>query len=130
MGRFTGWLKTFLPGQMGPDDSFVKLLADDQSWQAALEEERAFVYKHSPICHLSAVARRELNRFAETHSTIPIYVVDVLNNRSMSDRIENDLGILHESPQIILLSHGTPKWDESHWNIKADAMAFELARLH
>lgn len=129
MGNFTEWLGKFLGGPTGPDDSLVKPLVDDQTWQAALAEDRAFVYKHSPICVVSARARRELDRFVKTHSKIPIYVVDVLGNRDMSDRIEKDLGILHESPQIILLSHGTPQWNESHWNVKADAMASELSKL-
>ena len=129
MGSFTRWLGNLLWGPTMPDNFSMKPINDDQSWHEALAEDRALIFKHSPICHLSATAYRELGTFISTNATIPIYKVDVLNNRDMSDRVENEFGIIHESPQLILLSSGTAKWNESHWRIKADAIELALAEL-
>jgi bacillithiol system protein YtxJ len=129
MGSFTKWLGNLLWGPAMPENTTVKSIRDNRTWQEALGEKRAFVYKHSPICHLSSMAHREVIKFVTSNSQIPIYMVDVLSNRDMSDRIENDLGILHESPQMILLADGIPKWSDSHLSIKADAMTVELSKL-
>ena len=129
MRSFTKWHEDLWPGAPVPDDSSIKAITDDQSWQHALEEDVAFIYKHSPICNQSSMAHRELTRFASTNTRVPIYMVDVLGNRRMSNRIENELRITHESPQLILLASGIPQWNESHWAIKADAMTVELAKL-
>lgn len=129
MGSFTRWLGNLLWGPTMPDDISLKPINDDRSWQDALGEDRAFVYKHSPVCHLSAMAQREVAKFVSSNTQIPFYIVDVLGNRGISDQIENDLGIRHESPQIFLLSNGSLQWNESHWGIKADAMALELSKL-
>ncbi len=110
-------------------ESFINPVTDDESWQAALAEERAFVYKHSPICHLSAMAFRELQKFVQTDNETPIYMVDVLSNRAISNQIENELGVRHESPQIFLLSEGKTSWYDSHWGIKADTMLAQVSKL-
>jgi len=129
MGSFTKWLGKFLWGLTMPEDSPFKAITDNQSLQEALDETQSLIYKHSPICNLSSMAYRELTKFATTNTQVPVYIVDVLSNRGVSDQIENDLGIMHQSPQLILLSNGVPKWNDSHWSIKADTITVELAKL-
>lgn len=53
---------------------------------------------------------------------IPVYFVDVLAQRPLSQRIAVALGIRHESPQAIMLQAGTPVWHASHSEVTADAL--------
>ena len=92
----------------------------------ALEDELALIYKHSPYCGLSTSARLEVLFFAQGNPDVPIYEVDVIHQRPLSLRIEEDLGIEHESPQVILLRRGRPVFDASHRAVSAIALEREV----
>jgi bacillithiol system protein YtxJ len=89
----------------------------------ALAEPLALVYKHSPICPVSTRAAREIERFEREHPEVPVYRVDVVGDRAVSQAIAARLGVRHESPQAILLREGTPVWHESHGGVTATAVA-------
>lgn len=102
-------------------------LRDESDVDAALDSDLALLYKHSPLCGLSTMARREVERFARAHPGVPVFTVDVIHARALSMLIEERLGIRHESPQVILLRAGTPTFDASHWGVKLDAIERALA---
>ena len=58
---------------------------------------------------------------------VPVFLVDVLSQRPLSRRIAAELGIRHESPQVIVLRRGTAFWHASHYDVTADALAKEVA---
>lgn len=89
----------------------------DDNLAAMLAEPTAILYKHSPTCTVSMTAHGEIDRFVAAHDDVPIYLVDVLAQRSLSQQLEADLGILHESPQAILLRQGEPVWNDSHFRV-------------
>ncbi len=86
----------------------------------------AVLYKHSPACIISAGAMQEVRTFADDHPDIPVYVVDVLGQRSLSQQLERQLGIEHESPQVIVLKNGKPKWNRSGSRIRLDAIEYAV----
>ena len=96
---------------------------------SALTSEIALVYKHSPYCGLSTMARHEVHFFSEGNPDVPIYVVDVIHQRPLSQRIAALLEIEHESPQVILLRRGRPMFDASHRGVSAYAIEQELGRV-
>ena len=51
-----------------------------------------------------------------------MYLVDVLGQRPLSQRIAADLSIRHESPQVIVLQAGKPMWHASHYDVTADTL--------
>jgi bacillithiol system protein YtxJ len=59
-----------------------------------------------------------------------IWLVDVQRSQDLSREIERRTGIRHESPQVILLSHGRPRWSASHRHITASAIQHALRALH
>lgn len=85
------------------------------------------VYKHSPICGISAAALKEVQAFAESHPAVPVWRVDVVRQRALSQRIAVDLGVGHASPQVILLSRGLAVRSESHFRISRVAIAKDIA---
>jgi bacillithiol system protein YtxJ len=93
------------------------------AWQEELRRAPlALVYKHSPICGVSASARQEVTRFAEANPGVPVYGVDVLNERGLSRGLAEALGVRHASPQAILLRGGSPVWVASHLGVTAAAL--------
>ena len=96
-----------------------------QDFERLLEHSKTqpvLIFKHSTQCSISDQVYEELNQFLESAGEITCGVVLVIENRDLSDAIASELGIPHESPQVIVVRDGKPKWDASHWSITADAL--------
>jgi thioredoxin 1 len=90
-------------------------------------EPVAILYKHSPLCGLSAVAARQMAAFSAAHPEVPVYVVDVIRSRLVSRDVERQLEIRHESPQAFVLRRGEVTWHGSHTAITESALSGALA---
>ncbi|MCB0322860.1 MAG: DUF2847 family protein [Bdellovibrionales bacterium] len=79
-----------------------------------LNEQRlpsdCYVFKHSTRCPISAAAA---SRVRQAESSLPLYWVNVVEQRSLSNWIAAELQVRHESPQLILLRSGKV---EAVWN--------------
>ena len=102
-------------------------LKTDDEWERILAEDRAVVYKHSPICALSLRALPQISRFEKQWPDVPVYKVNVVRRRKLAGRIAEDLGVRHESPQVIVLNEGEPIWHASHFDVTAEVLAAALA---
>lgn len=101
----------------------------DFTWPNVLADAPLLViYKHSPTCGVSASARTEIAALGATVPEVPIYQVDVIHQRGLSGAIAADLGVGHESPQVILVCDGKAVWSTSHFRIKAASLVVEIAR--
>jgi bacillithiol system protein YtxJ len=104
-------------------------LASESDVATAMTAPLAVVYKHSPICPTSTLAYQEIRSLRRLHGDVPIYLVDVVNARSVSRYIAERLGVVHASPQAIILRAGVPAWHGSHFDLRADAMSRALELL-
>ncbi|MDQ3224305.1 MAG: thioredoxin family protein, partial [Gemmatimonadota bacterium] len=77
---------------------------------AALAEPLAVVYKHSPICPTSGIAYQELQSLGQLHRDVPVYLVDVVHSRPLSRYVAERVGVVHASPQAIILRAGVAVW--------------------
>jgi bacillithiol system protein YtxJ len=96
---------------------------------SALSEPLAIVYKHSPICPTSNIAYQEMRSLRQLHRDVPVYLVDVVHSRPLSRYIAERVGVVHASPQAIILRAGVPAWHGSHFDLRADAIARRLTAL-
>lgn len=94
-------------------------LATSADLKAALSEEWAVLYKHSNRCWVCALAARQVRRFAKSNPETPVYQVDVIEGREISDALSQSLGIPHQSPQAMVVNAGRVVWHDSHFGIKA-----------
>ncbi len=102
----------------------------DAPWHEQVGElPLTILYKHSPTCELSGMAMHEVKQFSAEHGEVPIFMVDVLSQRSLSNHIEAHLQIRHESPQAIILQHGRPVWNASHRRVNSAGLANALTQL-
>jgi bacillithiol system protein YtxJ len=72
------------------------------------------VYKHSTTCSISAAAAKEV-RAMETE--LPIYWINVREQRDLSDWVAETFDVTHESPQLILIRDGKPEKVWSHYEV-------------
>ena len=102
------------------DDHFVRI-TDTKSFEELTnrsKERPMVIFKHSLTCPVSAAAYQQMERFDGE-----VALVEVQKARSLSTEIENQLGVAHESPQVIVLSKGQVAWNASHFKITAEAVA-------
>lgn len=104
-------------------------IATEADVATALSEPLAVVYKHSPICPTSGLAYEEIRSLRRLHQDVPVYLVDVVHSRPLSSYIAERVGVVHASPQAIILRAGVPAWHGSHFDLRADTMAEKLAAL-
>ncbi len=95
----------------------------------ALTAPVAVLYKHSTKCGLSARAFDEIVDFARSHPATPVYLVDVIHDRPLAQRIAERLNIRHQSPQAIVLRRGEPQWHTSHSGVKSEAIAQQITEV-
>lgn len=98
---------------------------DADELDTALEAPLTVIYKHSPYCGLSALACREVRQFMKGNPGIPVYMVDVVRDRTVSAEVARRFGIRHESPQVIVVRDGEPSWNASHRGVVASALQRE-----
>jgi bacillithiol system protein YtxJ len=95
------------------------------------QSELAVVLKHSTMCPVSTGAHREVDSFVVAHPEVAVHKVHVIEDRALSNYIEECTGVRHESPQVIVLRDGDVVWHVSHFAVTAEALAERVrARGH
>ena len=94
----------------------------------ALAAPIAVLYKHSPICPTSSLAYEEI-RALRRQRDVPVFLIDVVGNRSLARRIAEQVGVRHASPQVIIMVAGVAAWSASHFEVEAEAILRVLDRL-
>jgi bacillithiol system protein YtxJ len=77
------------------------------------------IFKHSVRCSISSMAKNRLER-AVMPMGIDFYYLDIIRYRNISNKLETDFLVHHESPQVILIKDGECIYDESHSGISMD----------
>ena len=81
------------------------------------------IFKHSTRCSISRMALKNFEREynIEIGDAKP-YFLDLLEHRDISNEIASRFGVMHQSPQLILIKQGTAVYDTSHSDIDATAV--------
>ena len=74
------------------------------------------IFKHSTRCGISSGVLRQFER-QENIDEVDFYYLDLLSYRSISDEIATRFGVLHQSPQLIVLKDGLVTTHGSHYDI-------------
>jgi len=84
---------------------------------ARSHREPVVLFKHSTMCPISAAAYQEMSNVDGEVS-----LVVVQKARAVSNEVEERTGIIHESPQAIILRYGKAVWSASHWKVTSAAV--------
>lgn len=100
-------------------------LDSEQQFLNLLEKAPVFaVFKHSTRCAVSSMAKNRVER--EWDLDFPIYYLDLVRYRSVSNLIAEKSRIIHESPQLIVYKNGQPIYNSSHSSISIADVKEEL----
>jgi bacillithiol system protein YtxJ len=112
------------PGLSGSTSTMsMETLHDLDAWRAAVARHPlVMLFKHSPVCPISAAALEEWQEFRAARPDVPALFVDVIADRSVARGLSQECGIAHQSPQAILFKDGKPAWNASHGAITAASL--------
>jgi bacillithiol system protein YtxJ len=94
-----------------------------EEFASVMNEELVVLFKHSPTCPVSWMAHREVMQYRSAQPDVPMYLVSVRRRREVSRYIEEQTGIHHESPQLIVLRRGQVVGTASHDDVTADTIS-------
>lgn len=89
------------------------------------QQKPLVIFKHSTRCNISSVAKNRLEK-SSVPNEIPFYYLDLISFRKVSNTIAERFGIMHESPQILLIKNGKCVYDESHMGIDMEDIKEQL----
>jgi bacillithiol system protein YtxJ len=86
------------------------------------------IFKHSTRCSVSMMAKK---RFEHDWDSIPegtpVYFLDLISYREVSNKIAEQFQVHHESPQLLLIKTGECIYETSHGEISAEELAEQIA---
>jgi bacillithiol system protein YtxJ len=82
------------------------------------------IFKHSTRCSISSMAKSRLER-SKQPGNIDFYYLDLINYRSLSNKLSEEFKVNHESPQVLVIKNGTCVYDETHSAIRMEDIEAE-----
>ncbi len=100
---------------------WIELTNEDQLEAIRKEsaEKTQVIFKHSTRCSISSMAKSRLER-ATFPEELSFHLLDLIRYRSLSNKIEEQFNVYHESPQVLIIRNGECVYDESHNGISMD----------
>jgi bacillithiol system protein YtxJ len=84
------------------------------------------IFKHSTRCSISGMAKSRLER-AIAPEGVAFYCLDLIRYRTLSNKLAEEFGVHHESPQVLLIRNGACVYDESHNGISMQEIVEQAA---
>ena len=87
----------------------------------------SLIFKHSTRCPISMMAKRRFEMdWDALPANLPVYFLDLIKYREISNQVAQDFHVHHESPQMLLIKDGECILDQSHSGISAEEAASEI----
>ncbi len=81
----------------------------------------SIIFKHSTRCSISMMAKRRFELdWDQLPESVPLYFLDLIKFREISNQIAQDFQVHHESPQLLLIKDGECILDQSHGAISVE----------
>ncbi|MGL4596083.1 MAG: bacillithiol system redox-active protein YtxJ [Bacteroidia bacterium] len=82
------------------------------------QSKPVLIFKHSTRCSISTTAWNRLQRqWTGLLENTTVYYLDLLNYREISNQIEIDFSVMHQSPQALVIDKGICTYHGSHLDI-------------
>jgi bacillithiol system protein YtxJ len=130
MKRFLSNLIKTISSESGDQNIMWNTLSKSEEFQAILKRSiktPQLIYKHSPSCSVSFLSKQDLDSSTEKLSEIAeLHIIDVIQQRELSNAIASELRIRHESPQGLLIKDGEVLWHRSHWKVTSEEILSKI----
>ncbi len=85
------------------------------------------LFKHSTTCPISSRAWQEVQNFIkESSDEILVGMIKVIESRSVSNQVTEELGLKHQSPQVLVVRDRQVLWHASHQEVTQDKLMMVL----
>ena len=104
-------------------------LKDFQQLDAIIEQskdvkfEKIAIFKHSTRCTISDMVKNRLEKSVVDKDSLPVYYLDLIVYRNISNRIAELFDVEHESPQLLIIKNGICVEHASHTDVTAQMLA-------
>lgn len=82
--------------------------SSDNSLQAII------IFKHSTRCSISAMVKSRIEREWVDNPKTPVYYLDLIKHREVSNAIADKFSVKHESPQVLVIKNEKCVYYASH----------------
>lgn len=91
-------------------------------------EHGVVIFKHSTRCAISTMAFQRFKRgWSFGKEELPVYYLDILRHRDISNAVSEKFGVEHQSPQVLLIRDDECVYHTSHNGISPSAIESQLA---
>ncbi len=116
-------LKRLKRKNTGGANHAMPILGPDADLEELMSEELVIIFKHSNSCPVSWAAHAQVTKFARDNPAIPVYMIPVIKERALSQKVAALTGVIHESPQVIVLRDGAVAASASHGDITVEGLS-------
>lgn len=103
--------------------NYLESLEDLIAADTVSTEKAVVIFKHSTRCSISRFVLKQFeNTFDLPFEDIEVYFLDLIEYRSVSNEIATRYGVVHQSPQMIVLKNRKSVFDASHEGIDATSL--------
>lgn len=104
-----------------PSPEFWNYINSEADLEKAMEEsheKKVAIFKHSTRCFISKTVLKNFEKeVSNSDKDASYYFLDLLANRSISNKIADDLDVEHQSPQLIVVENSKAVKNASHHSI-------------
>jgi bacillithiol system protein YtxJ len=94
------------------------------------QQDYSLIFKHSTRCSISMMVKRRFELdWDKLPGNLPLYFLDLIKHRDISNQIATDFQVHHESPQLLLIKNGECVLDLSHGEISVEETLFGIKVL-
>jgi len=87
----------------------------------------SIIFKHSTRCSISMMAKRKFELdWSDLPEDMPVYFLDLIQYRELSNLVASTFHVHHESPQLLLIKDGECILDQSHSSISVEEAVSSL----
>jgi bacillithiol system protein YtxJ len=109
---------------------WTSLESADQISTIKHNEGYSLIFKHSTRCAISLMVKKRFELdWAKLPTDIPLYFLDLIKYRDLSNKIASDFQVYHESPQLLLIKDGECILDLSHGQVSVEETLSVIVEL-
>ena len=107
--------------------NWIQLESAEQLNQIKQQQGYSLIFKHSTRCSISMMAKRRFELdWEDLPADMPLYFLDLIRYRDISNQVAQIFQVHHESPQLLLIKDGECILDQSHGAISVEETVGEI----
>ncbi|MBC5862732.1 bacillithiol system redox-active protein YtxJ [Flavobacterium turcicum] len=93
---------------------------------ALSQDKSVVIFKHSTRCSISRMALKQFENEFDFSDLVQPFYLDLIAFREVSNEIAARFGVVHQSPQLILIKEGKAVYNVSHSDIDAGELKTKM----